>query len=35
MFGNPSMKFLIMIRFEDRVRDKNETSCKIRENGQR
>ena len=34
MFGNPSMRFNLMIRFEDRVRDKKETSCKIRENGQ-
>ena len=23
MFGNPSMKFNLMIRFEDRVKDKN------------
>ena len=35
MFGNPSMEFNLMIRFEDRVRDViKRTSCKIRENGQ-
>lgn len=35
MFGNPSMEFNLMIRFEDRVRDIKRTSCEIRENGQR
>ena len=33
MFGNPSMKFNLMIRFEDRVRDIKRTSCEIRERG--